>query len=177
MQSEQLDSAIISDTSCLISLAKINKLDILRKLYKEIIITPEVASEYRTSLPDWIVKKEVKDKSLIIAIQKDGLGIGESSAIALAMETENSLLILDEIHARKYALSKGLIITGIITIIAKAYDKGYIESYEAIYDELREANFRFTQKIQDEAIKNIVTDKKMNKNDSHSNSHKKGFRR
>jgi predicted nucleic acid-binding protein len=39
-----MNRVIISDTSCLIALEKIHSLDILKNLYDEIIITPEVNS-------------------------------------------------------------------------------------------------------------------------------------
>jgi len=45
---------IIADTSVLIIFDKINKLDILKRLYHEIFITPEISNEFNKSLPDWI---------------------------------------------------------------------------------------------------------------------------
>lgn len=44
---------IIADTSCLIVLVKINELDVLRKLFGEIVVTPEIASEFMHELPEW----------------------------------------------------------------------------------------------------------------------------
>ena len=40
-----MSNIIISDTSCLISLSKINKLDLLKQLYVNVIITQEVKNE------------------------------------------------------------------------------------------------------------------------------------
>jgi predicted nucleic acid-binding protein len=40
---------IISDTSCLITLSKINKLDILQKLYTTVFITEDVLNEIKAS--------------------------------------------------------------------------------------------------------------------------------
>ena len=50
-----MDKTIISDTSCLIALSKIDKLDLLKDLYSEIIITKEVYLEFGDSLPDCIL--------------------------------------------------------------------------------------------------------------------------
>ena len=160
MQDKQFDKAIISDTSCLIALTNISRLETLRQLYNEIIITPEVASEYKLPLPKWIIKQPVENRSLLTEIQKNGLDIGESSAIALAMETKNSVLILDEDRARNYALKKGLTIIGTITIIGNACDKGYIDSYEETCEALRKVNFRFTKKIQDDVRNNTINNKR-----------------
>ena len=156
MQNDAFDKAIISDASCLIALTNINRLEILKQLFKEIIITPEVASEYKLPLPKWIVTKNVLNKNMIAEIRKNRLGIGESSSIALAMENKNSVLILDDDEARSFARKNGLAITGTLSVIGNACDLGYIESYEAVCDDLRKVNFRFSKKVQEEVKKNIM---------------------
>ena len=80
-----MDKIIISDTSCLIALSKIEKLDLLRDLYHEIIITSDVYQEFGGSLPDWIIISEVKDKQKQKDLEKR-LDRGEASSIALALE-------------------------------------------------------------------------------------------
>ena len=55
---------VISDTSCLIVLDKINELNILKEIYSEVITTPEVKSEFRNSLPDWIKILSPKNTNL-----------------------------------------------------------------------------------------------------------------
>ena len=79
-----MDKIIISDTSCLIALSKINKLDILKDLYSEIIITREVYNEFGGTLPNWIIISDIKNsqkqKELEIKLDK-----GEASSIALAL--------------------------------------------------------------------------------------------
>ena len=64
---------VVSDTSCLIVLSKIGKLDILRKLYSKIIITPEIANEFGDELPTWISEISVTDvqKQKILEIEVD----------------------------------------------------------------------------------------------------------
>lgn len=46
-----MPKVIISDTSCLIVLTKIGELEILQKIYGEILTTSEVVSEYGEPLP------------------------------------------------------------------------------------------------------------------------------
>jgi predicted nucleic acid-binding protein len=46
-----MHKAIISDTSCLILLDKIGELEILLKLFGQILTTPEVANEFGLPLP------------------------------------------------------------------------------------------------------------------------------
>jgi predicted nucleic acid-binding protein len=45
---------VISDTSTLILLQKIDEFNLLRKVYSELITTPEIAEEFGEKLPDWI---------------------------------------------------------------------------------------------------------------------------
>lgn len=52
---------IISDTSCLILLSKINELEILQKVYSKVTITPEISFEFGEHLPPWVEIIPVKD--------------------------------------------------------------------------------------------------------------------
>jgi predicted nucleic acid-binding protein len=116
-------------------------LDLLKELCKIVYITPEVAAEYGEPLPDWIQAIPVKDTQKIQAIRTN-LDLGESSAIALALETENSLLVLDEKKARSYAKHLGLSLTGTLGLLLLAHKAGLIESLDTILAELKQHNFR-----------------------------------
>ena len=135
------DKLIISDTSCLIAFANIGRFDLLEAVCQTVIVTPEVAAEYQDPLPGWIqimsVRDAVKTKSLSAF-----LGLGESSAIALALEVEGALLILDDKKARRYAQSIGLAFIGIIGVLSQAYRMGLIENVDEIVSKLRATDFR-----------------------------------
>lgn len=88
-----MQKAIISDTSCLILLDKIGELEILNKLFGTVLTTAEVANEFGGTLPSWIELKQPKDKNYLSIIEASD-DIGEASAIALALEMDNCLLIL-----------------------------------------------------------------------------------
>lgn len=84
---------LISDTSCLILLTKIGELDLLQKVGREVIITPEIREEYGSIPPGWISEIRVKDQNYQQILQRD-LDIGEASAIALALELDNPVLVI-----------------------------------------------------------------------------------
>lgn len=84
-----MDRAVISDTSCLIALAKIDKLYLLRELYQEILITREVSLEFDDLLPEWILIKEAANKQKQSELEEQ-LDRGEASSIALALDLKNS---------------------------------------------------------------------------------------
>ena len=55
------EKIIISDTSSLIALTNIGELELLEKVYEEVVITPEIAEEYGLETPDWIKIEQIKD--------------------------------------------------------------------------------------------------------------------
>ena len=57
-----MQHVIISDSSCVILFKNIGKLDVLEKLYGQILITPEIAKEISEQLPNWIVIKKATDQ-------------------------------------------------------------------------------------------------------------------
>jgi len=139
--------AIISDTSCLILLDKIGELEILNKLFGTIITTTEVAEEFGQSLPLWFEIRNARDENYqsIIAASVDK---GEASAIALALELENCLLIIDDLKGRKFAQQLGLNIIGTIGVIVDAKLTGNITSVKPILAKIRATNFRITEQLE-----------------------------
>lgn len=77
-----MPKTIISDTSCLIILTNIKELDLLHKVYGEIITTQEVVDEFGEALPDWIKIESPTNKLLQQTLELQ-LDKGELSAIAL----------------------------------------------------------------------------------------------
>ena len=58
-----MHKTIISDTSCFIILSKIEELDLLKKVYGQIITTSDIVEEFGEELPEWIIIENVNDKS------------------------------------------------------------------------------------------------------------------
>ncbi|WP_413669551.1 hypothetical protein ACEN9X_06105 [Mucilaginibacter sp. Mucisp86] len=97
-----VEYAVITDASCLILLDNIQALHILQSVYNHILTTPQVAAEFKKSLPEWIQVMPVKNSQLIdtYSLQVD---LGEASAIALAQELPDALLIVDDFKGRRLA--------------------------------------------------------------------------
>ena len=138
---------IISDTSCLILLEKIGELSILNKLFGNITTTSEVAEEFGQQLPPWFEIKEPKDKNYQ-AIIEASVDKGEASAIALAIELDDCLLIIDDLKGRKFAQQLGLTIIGTIGVIVDAKLAGIIPSVKPILSKIKSTNFRITEKLE-----------------------------
>ena len=142
---------VIADTSCLISLSRIEALAVLKDLYSEIYITREIANEYGEDLPEWITVREVTDlhnQQILSGILDDG----EASAIALAYQYEKTLLILDDLKGRKEAVRLGFRITGTLGVLSKAHRIGLIPELSPYIDKLKEAGFRISPQILHELL-------------------------
>ena len=142
-----MHKTIISDTSCLILLDKIGELDILNKLFGTIITTSEVAEEFGQTLPAWIELRQPTDKNYQSIIEAT-VDKGEASAIALAIELDDCLLIIDDLKGRKFAHQLGLTIIGSIGVIVDAKLAGIIPSVKPILAKIKATNFRITEQLE-----------------------------
>jgi len=135
-----------------IILTNIGELSLLQKLYSKITTTIEIATEFGEPLPEWveILSVKSKDTQRLLEMQIDK---GESSAIALALEISDSLLILDDIKARKVATQLGLSITGTLGIIIKAKLEGIIPSVIPILNKIKQTDFRLSNEVELQVLK------------------------
>jgi predicted nucleic acid-binding protein len=147
-----MQKIIVSDTSCLILLAKINRINLLQKLFGRITITSIIANEFGNELPDFI---EIEDphNTNYQKILESIIDKGEASAISLALEKENCLLIIDDNKGRKEAQRLGLNLTGTIGILIIAKQKGLIHSISEVIDDIQNTNFRLSENLIIEAKK------------------------
>lgn len=143
---------IISDTSCLIAFDRINKLEILHKTFPEIITTKEVEQEFGKPLPLWISIQPVADKKKILELETL-VDRGEASAIALALETTDCILIIDEKKGRKVATELHIEIIGTLKTLLIAKQKSVINSVKEVITELEKVNFRFSKVVVMEILK------------------------
>jgi len=157
MQEITDEKLVISDTSCLIAFTNSNKLNVLNKTFNNIEVPPDVKREYEIEydniLPGWIKVKEPKDIEWVKKL-KNKFGDGESEAIVLANEENNSLIVLDDLNARNYAIDIGLNVTGTLGILNKAKEKDIITLDEAIniINIMKRNKFRAS----DELLENVI---------------------
>lgn len=138
---------IISNTSCLIVLDNIDMIYILKELYETITISKEVAEEYGKELPEWVSVKSVYDKKSV-RILSSFVDLGEASTIALCIEIENSIMILDDMKARKLAKKLDMKFTGTIGVLIKAGELGIIDDCMIVISRLKECGFRVPPEIE-----------------------------
>jgi predicted nucleic acid-binding protein len=142
-----MQNAIISDTSCLILLDNIGELEILQRLFGKIITTQDVAIEFGKALPEWFEIINPVDKSYQTIIEST-LDKGEASAIALAVEYDDCLLIIDDLKGRKFAMQLGLHVTGSIGVLVEAKLAGHITALKPVLQKIAQTNFRLSKKLE-----------------------------
>ena len=145
---------VVSNSTPLIALSRINKFSLLREYFGEIHIPKEVFDEVVTrggnlsgaeeaASAEWIkvgnVGNKIAVESLSITLDK-----GEAEAIVLARE-KDALLIIDDGDGRRTAESLGLKITGTMGILLLAHEDGKLDLKTAI-DDLMAAGFRLSEK-------------------------------
>jgi predicted nucleic acid-binding protein len=144
---------IISNTSCLIILDNIERLDILQKLYQTIHLTEEVAQEFGKPLANWMTVNTVQDKNYLRLLNAS-VDLGGASTIALAVQMPGDhVMILDDLKARKLAKQLDLKYTGLLGILLKAKQQNVIASVSDILIQFRQVNFRFSEKLETEVLK------------------------
>jgi predicted nucleic acid-binding protein len=132
---------IVSNTSPINYLVLIEHINLLSKLFKQIIIPQEVYNELSDAAaplpvqswivapPDWLKIQSVSQPSDAVV---DLLDPGERAAILLAQEINADLLLLDDMKARRAATDKGLAITGILGILDQAATMKLIDLFTAV---------------------------------------------
>lgn len=157
---------VISNTTPLIGLSMLGRLELVKTLFGEIIIPPAVhheltvkgagrigANEIATGVADGWIRVESLSPSPLLATLKVDLDEGESEAIVMALEKNADLLLLDENRGRAKAKALGLEITGTIGMLLLAREKGIAIDLHAELSHLRAYGFR----ISDSLFQKIVT--------------------
>jgi predicted nucleic acid-binding protein len=147
----------VSNSTPLIALSKIGKLNLLREYFEKISIPKAVYDEVvvkggvlygaeEVAEADWIMVEDVGN-SLAVESLSIYLDAGEPEAIVLAKEN-NCLLIIDDGDGRKTASNMNMDITGTVGILLKAGRDGKIDLRESL-DELNACGFRLSDKVRD----------------------------
>ena len=127
---------VIVNSSPIIVLAKIGKLELLRKLFDSVVITEQVYEEIllKPTYLETIAIKKVIESDKWLKVQKSdeiikSLGVGESSSISLAKKLEQPL-ILDDKRAASIAATFGIECHGTLYVVLEALKRKIIKDKE-----------------------------------------------
>ena len=152
---------VIADTTPIITLMKLQRLDLLEKLFDTVLVPNAVYEElvsnsnYLTEAKmvvecPFLKRLEISDRqSIKILREVVGLDAGESEAIALAEEKHADLLIIDERKGRRVAKQMKLKIIGTIGILLQAFDCKILSQEEILScsERLRDSSIRISDSL------------------------------
>jgi len=146
---------VICNTSPIQYLYQSGHLSLLKDIYQKIVIPEAVLKEIEDgrrlnfSLPDlqtisWIEIRAIKAHRMLSLITS--LGQGEREVLSLGVESPDSVLILDDLLARRYANYLKLRFTGTLGILLKAKQLGLIPAIKPKLKRFEELKFRIDKK-------------------------------
>lgn len=138
---------VVVNSSPLIALSGIEKLDLLQKMYNEILIPEAVYREIsakenskcKQTIDDsqkWIRVCSIEDQ-LAKTFFKSRLHAGEVEAMILAKEQAADLLIIDDALAKKHAAYMKINVVGTLGILIKARKLELIDSLCPLIEQMR----------------------------------------
>lgn len=152
---------VIVNATPIISLALIDQLDLLRRLYGEVLIPPTVRTEVLAGGTSGIGMAELQESHWIRAIPLQDprradllsdLDRGEAEVIAPAQELNAELVIIDERLARRHARRLGLTLTGTVGVLLRAKKRKLVPAVEPLIDQLRQGGIRLDDALVIEAL-------------------------
>ena len=131
---------VVANTTPLIAFAKVDRLDILHRLYGELLIPEAVLSEVkyepartRVCEASWIRVVPIKDAERRRMFSAR-LHAGEVDVMILAREEGADLVLMDDNAAKKTAKFLGFNVTGTFGVLLRAKREGIIDSVRELVD-------------------------------------------
>lgn len=148
---------VICDSTTLIGLAKVGKVDILEKLFSEVYIPEAVYDEVvvegkgkpgakEIENADWIHCKKVQDQ-IDVEMLAGHIDRGEAEVLVLGKEMRVDWLIIDEDKARNSAFAAGFNVIGLVGLLVVAKRLEHIQDVKSILDELRVKRFYIDDEV------------------------------
>ena len=144
---------VLANTTPLIALANIDRLDLLHQLYGTIIVPQAVIDEiirepakHRVRECPWITLQAIQDPSMK-DVFRARLHAGEVEVIILARELQADLVIMDDDAAKKTARFFGQRVTGTMGVLLKAKREGYLDEVRPVMNALERDGFFISETV------------------------------
>lgn len=155
------DQLVVADTSPLLNLSLIDRLDLLERQFPRVTVPEQVWTELEEGeegLDPLRTRRErgflavvpVERTDLFVEIAHE-LDLGETAAICYAIQEDADLLLVDERDGRRVARRHGIAVTGAIGVLLREARHGDLD-IEAELDALREAGFWISDDLYQEVI-------------------------
>lgn len=156
---------VVVNTTPLIALSHVGQLDILKKLYGEIIIPKAVYRELSVKTEstckkavdrslEWIRVENIKNQ-MAKTMYKTQLHDGEVEVMILSKEIAADVVIIDDANAKKHAKYLGLPVTGTLGVLIKAKREGLINELKPILYQMTENGIYISQSLIELCLKQV----------------------
>jgi hypothetical protein len=155
---------VVSDSSPLISLARIGRLELLQGLFGEVFIPQAVYAEtvvvgrekgsakQPVSAAAWIKTVIVRNSQAVVALLSK-LDQGEAETIVLAQELNAEWVLMDEKAGRRKLTEMGINKIGTLGILLRAKSAGLLSAVRPDIEKLRAQHFSISQAVIDAILK------------------------
>lgn len=144
---------VVGDSGPLLYLGAVGSIDILRRLYGEVSIPPEVqievvdrgagqpgSAELAQAISDgWVIVRPVQRAAGLRDALLVSLDPGEANALALAVEMQAQLLLVDDRKARAAAAQLKVPVKGTLGVLLAAKAAGVLPRIAPVLQRLQEA--------------------------------------
>lgn len=142
-----MSEIIVTNTSPLLTLSKMQAFDLVEKLPFEFVCPKEMEDEilagakknYDVTIPAWL--KIIQLKSNVFPLAVASLDLGEAAVIQLALKQNIKTVCIDELVGRRAAKAVGLNIIGSLGLLGKAKSSGLISEIKVLIKKAEDQEF------------------------------------
>ncbi len=156
---------VVADSSPFVVLVAVGQADVLRTIFQEVVIPPEVRAELASAKRSDAVRAFIMAPPTWLRIVAptsitpiEGLDAGESAAISLAQELRADWVVLDESFGRRAATERGLHVIGTIGVLEAAATRDLIDLGD-VFEKVKKTDFWVKPNFLDERLALFVAGK------------------
>ena len=152
-------SEIVADTSPLIAFKYAEAMDVLKSLFKMVVVSPAVwreltvkEKEFFESL-DFVVVKNPSDRRLVNALQLM-VDEGEAEAIVLALERKSKLMI-DDLRGRKTSKKMRVSVLGVLGVLKLAKRSGVVKKVKPLIEKMISKGYYISRELVEKFLEDL----------------------
>ena len=159
-------SDVVTNTSPLIVLAKAGLLELLPKLFSEVLVPAAVRDEIMAGADGDAMKQALPSCGWLRAVVLEPalspmaamqVGRGEAEAIEYARRQADCVILLDDRAGRRTAQAFGLRVFGTLSLVASASRQGHVDSFDDALDRLRGAGLYVSDSVVESVRRGLKT--------------------
>ncbi len=154
---------VVADASFLIGICLIDQLSLLEKVVGKVYVAPAVWQEgvvqgagrpgaQQVVAASFIECHPIADMATAESL-KASLGSGEAETLILARELGCSVVLMDDLEARRTAEREGLHPVGLLGFLLEAKRRGAVDRIAPFIHSLAASNFRMGKKLIEKVLK------------------------